>query len=503
MATGHVFVTRGNITRLKVDAWVLPTDRDVRIEDSWFSAAFTRDRVTQAISAGALEDFRAEREFAVALPVEPGAPTPVLTAVPYEGSAGFEGLRARVLAGLGRAAEVAKAGGSRRPLIATPAFGVRGGGANLQRGEVIAGILAAAGEAAQSHEVDVVVCLQRDVDHALAQKARLAAWETAPPIPAAQLETVRRLADLIADGTLVPFMGSGVSASAGLPTWLELLDLLASDLPGRPDKKDWFKKLSALDQAHIVRGDRGKREFGEAVARHTTATRYGLAPMLLAALPTREAVTLNYDQLYEFASGDAGHTTAVLPIEPLSGSQRWLLKMHGCVTRPESIVLTRADYIDFRSDGATSASLAKAILMTKHLLFVGFGLADDHFHELVHEVGKTWTGQGAFGTALVLGDAPGHRAVWGDRITFESFTAPSLDEAARDLEIFLDVLGAHATGTDSFVLDERYDSQISDRERAAKQRFVEFMRGHMAELDGTVIGRSLVDLQRRLGGGDH
>ena len=176
--------------------------------------------------------------------------------------------------------------------------------------------------------------------------------------------------------------------------------------------------------------------------------------------------------------------------------------MHGCVTRPESIVLTRADYIDFRSDGATSASLAKAILMTKHLLFVGFGLADDHFHELVHEVGKTWTGQGGFGTALVLGDAPGHRAVWGDRITFESFTGSSLDEAARDLEIFLDVLGAHATETDSFVLDERYDSQIDDRERAAKQRFVEFMRGHIAELDGTVIGKRLRKLQHRLGGGD-
>ena len=82
----------------------------------------------QAISAGDLDDLRAEREFAVALPFEPGAPTPVLTAVPYEGSPGFEGLRAGVMAGMGRAAEVAKAGGSPHPLIATPAFGVRGGG---------------------------------------------------------------------------------------------------------------------------------------------------------------------------------------------------------------------------------------------------------------------------------------------------------------------------------------------------------------------------------------
>ena len=85
MATGHVFVTRGNITRMKVDAWVLPTDRDVRIEDSWFSAASTRDRVAQADSTGDLKDLRAEREFAVPLPIEPGAPAPVLTAVPTKG----------------------------------------------------------------------------------------------------------------------------------------------------------------------------------------------------------------------------------------------------------------------------------------------------------------------------------------------------------------------------------------------------------------------------------
>ena len=48
--------------------------------------------------------------------------------------------------------------------------------------------------------------------------------------------------------------------------------------------------------------------------------------MLLAALPTREAVTLNYDQRYEFASGDAPRPSEVLPLEPLKGSKRWLLK---------------------------------------------------------------------------------------------------------------------------------------------------------------------------------
>ena len=501
MSTGHVFVTRGNITRLAVDAWVLPTDRTVSIRDSWFSKTFTRERVRRADQAGQLADFRAENVRAVALPSEDGLPTPVLTAVPYEGSPGFAALKERLEAGLRVAAEAAKAKSTERPIVATPAFGVGVGGADRKRGEVIAGILQIADQIAESHQVDVVVCLRQDVDHALAQRARLAKWESSSaPLAAPHMEDVRRLAALIEQGRLVPFMGSGVSATAGLPSWGELLELLAADLPDKPDPKGWFQSLSALDQAHVVRGDRNKADFGEAVARHTTAHRYGLAPILLAALPTQEAVTLNYDQLYEMASEDAGHATAILPFEPLEGSQRWLLKMHGCVSRPESIVLTRGDYIDFRSEGATASSLAKAILMTKHLLFAGFGLSDDHFHDIVHDVGKSWKDPGSFGTALVLGPALGHRAVWGDRISFVSFTEGSRAQQARSLEVFLDVLGAYATRSEAFVMDERYDSEISPGERAAKGHLQEFLTLHGQEMEGTVIGRELTALRERLGG---
>lgn len=500
MSTGHVFVTRGNITRLAVDAWVLPTDRTVSIRDSWFSKTFTRDRVQKADQTGHLADFRAEQVLAVALPSKGGLPTPVLTAVPYEGSRGFAALKERLEAGLSVAAEAAKAKSPERPIIATPAFGVRGGGADRKRGEVIAGILQIADQIAESHQVDVVVCLRQDVDHALAQRARRAQWESSAPLAAPHMEEVRRLVKLIEQGLLVPFMGSGVSATAGLPSWGKLLELLAADLPDQPDPKGWFNELSALDQAHVVRGDRDKTDFGKAVARHTTAHRYGLAPILLAALPTREAVTLNYDQLYEMASEDAGQPTAILPFDPLKDSQRWLLKMHGCVSKPESIVLTRGDYIDFRSEGATASSLAKAILMTKHLLFAGFGLADDHFHEIVHDVGKSWKDQESFGTALVLGPALGHRAVWGDRIGFVSFTEGSRARQARSLEVFLDVLGAYATRSEAFVMDERYDSEISPEERAAKGHLQEFLRRHGREMEETVIGRELTDLRKRLGG---
>lgn len=58
---------------------------------------------------------------------------------------------------------------------------------------------------------------------------------------------------------------------------------------------------------------------------------YSLAHGLLASLHTREAVTTNYDSLYETATRTANRTCAVLPYEPVLDQHRWLLKLHGTV----------------------------------------------------------------------------------------------------------------------------------------------------------------------------
>lgn len=74
---------------------------------------------------------------------------------------------------------------------------------------------------------------------------------------------------------------------------------------------------------------------------------------LLQALPGVEAVTTNYDTLYERAVIAAGKSISVLPYQDTKGTtasrkSKWLLKMHGCVSRPQDIVLTREDYIRYK-----------------------------------------------------------------------------------------------------------------------------------------------------------
>jgi hypothetical protein len=110
--------------------------------------------------------------------------------------------------------------------------------------------------------------------------------------------------------------------------------------------------------------------------------RYGLAPALLTAIDSEQALTLNYDRLFETAPEDAGAPRSVIPGGHEGEHERWLLKVHGTVDDPASIVLTRDDYLGFDSSRLALSSIVKATLATRHLLFVGFGLADDHFHEI-------------------------------------------------------------------------------------------------------------------------
>ncbi len=140
-----------------------------------------------------------------------------------------------------------------------------------------------------------------------------------------------------------------------------------------------FESLSLLDRARIVercsytcifhgtvlllmifvchdsRLVRTGKSLGPAVAECLTSDFHSVGHSLLATMPCDEAVTTNYDRLFEQASDccDPG-TLSVLPMNPRSHAPRWLLKMHGCVSQPEDIVLTRKDYIRYAE---TSAAL--------------------------------------------------------------------------------------------------------------------------------------------------
>ena len=121
---------------------------------------------------------------------------------------------------------------------------------------------------------------------------------------------------------------------AGLPSWQTLLDNLILGHGYTAADLAQLHKLDVRDQAAII----AKRydspgEYQRALAAEITEERHSLAHGLLASLGVGEAVTTNYDRIYELAVETAGRDLAVLPYEPVIGQQQWLLKLHGSLER--------------------------------------------------------------------------------------------------------------------------------------------------------------------------
>jgi hypothetical protein len=121
-------------------------------------------------------------------------------------------------------------------------------------------------------------------------------------------------------------------------------------------------QLDYLDQASVIERRMGGHEnLVKEVERMLAVGTYSVACCLLAGLPVHEVflffmivwkyniflmiltqvVTTNYNEMFEYASASIGLNCAVLPYNPVPGKDRWILKMHGCVSHPEDIVLTR------------------------------------------------------------------------------------------------------------------------------------------------------------------
>lgn len=506
----HVFVVPGDVTRLAADSWLLPTDRTIDVQSGWLESVEGLQVALDGLGDQA-SVFRAGIAQALVLPDWPKtSPVPVLVAVPYHGVDNAECIIGPLDEGLRLAAAAAHSRVGLRchtaqrglPLVALPFFGSAGGGGDWLKGELIRTVLDVAAAVAAATEVDVVLVLRNESALAQAHALRRAdprAWQDLDPD---LVDRARTLAEHARSGRLVPFIGAGVSATAGVPLWKDLVRKLSKDLPRC--EKQALEHLDMLDQGNVVRGlFRNRARFTKEVARLTSVERYGLAPALLAGLPTREAVTLNYDDLYEKAAEAMGRKPAVLPEQAVGEDGRWLLKLHGTVDDPGSIVLTRDDYLGYGRGREALSALAKAMLLTRHLLFVGFGLEDDHFQALmydVHEVlpphrrHKRW-----LGTAVMLSTTPLQRRMWDKDLDLVPVGGFDVPHQARRLEIFLDCLLAHADQGLSFFLDDRYLPRLTPSEQRLRERLLAVAHETSPAERDTPAWGPVADLLRSLG----
>jgi hypothetical protein len=513
---GHVFIAPGDVRRLACDAWLVPASRKARPEhflpEHWKQLKPDFDWPVPDDGDGWWRFQR--RVFRVENQPE-DEPQAWVVNVSYAAESGedrdtFYRTSVRqaldtVLATLGPGTRPRH--GRAVPLLALPFLGGGWGMRMVERGPLLRDLLTLIHEALEriEHTVDVALVTLGTAQFAAAQHARLELGYGWPGLDAGLQKQACRLADLAGGGHLALFLGAGVGVGAGLPTWEQMLEALARehDLPDEvvsyltDTRRDILDRTTYLEA--LVGGPAVLREgLTKLLGRYH---HYALSHALLAGLPVREVITTNYDQLFEWAwdaaasepRADGGQAlarkTAVIPYHWAAGHQRWLLKLHACVSCPESIVLTRASYIRYSEEWAALEGLLQAMLLTRHMLFVGFSLKDPNFIRIldaVRRIGHQEHGkpqQRAFGTALMLrGDPMFERLYEGDLqwLAMEAEAGDNGRQAARRLELFLDCLLAR-TRSPAYLLDEEFDSVLDEDERRLRDLLLPVARAAPAD----------------------
>jgi hypothetical protein len=348
-------------------------------------------------------------------------------------------------------------------------IGAGAGGGAEKAGEIVNHLLPALYKYADSNAIDIALVMNDGAQYAAAQAVRsqLMGERAWAGLEQGICRKIDHLADLANRQELVLFLGAGISQAAGLPSWNDLLkDLAGQQLASDPD----FDGLSQIDRALVIQKRLFQSQgFRMAVAGRLCARHYSLAHGLLAALPTLEVVTTNYDTLFEAASEAIGKSVEVLPYQSVTGKNRWLLKLHGCISRPDQIVLTRQDYLRYDVERGALAGLVQGLLITRHMLFVGFSMSDDNFHRIADEVRRA-VGREPFGTCLSVAGSPLLREVWEKELDWIELGHPgggssrpvgSVPHSSRHLEILLDRLAAKTVSLADHLFDSKYEATLS------------------------------------------
>jgi len=185
---------------------------------------------------------------------------------------------------------------------------------------------------------------------------------------------------------------------ARFPSWPMLIERMRdSTLAESADETEqrvlsrFFADHNQLDAAQLFRlqvGEDGYRRFldEQFQTRPEDADRLTPSHEALVRLPVPTLFTTNYDRLIELAFARWQRPLAVSsrPHEFLAqqakAPERHLVKLHGTIERPETIVLTRDDYARSRRERAEMfAHLAQQVRFAT-FVFIGFSLADPNFN---------------------------------------------------------------------------------------------------------------------------
>jgi CheY-like chemotaxis protein len=201
------------------------------------------------------------------------------------------------------------------------------------------------------------------------------------------IANLKELSVAIANQEAVFFIGAGLSAISGAPTWEDLIYPLKKAL-SPPTKES-----NPLLIAQFFRNQHGDHKlFSHLRSVLSSAKLYpSNAHDILCSLPINVFFTTNYDCLLESTFRMLGRSTHVITNDKElalwdENREVQLVKIHGDLDHTSSIVLTEEDYDRFLQQNAGIQRKLIEIFTYRTVIFVGYSLRDPNISLIYNKV---------------------------------------------------------------------------------------------------------------------
>ncbi len=219
------------------------------------------------------------------------------------------------------------------------------------------------------------------------------------------ITSVREIKKAQENNQLVIFVGAGVSKNSGVPTWWELIKKFAKEIGYDKCTNCNEKKKDCQNNECKKRYDFTQEEFlripeyyyqkykGECEKYYNLiqdTLRGGSGSNLIDDeifnLLPHHIITTNYDSLLEdsIAINSRLYTVVARDSDLLSkASEHYIIKMHGDLNLPETIVLKESDYIDYEQKHPLISTFIRSLLVNHTFVFLGYSLNDYNLNLII------------------------------------------------------------------------------------------------------------------------
>ncbi|MGL5527974.1 MAG: SIR2 family protein [Plesiomonas shigelloides] len=214
------------------------------------------------------------------------------------------------------------------------------------------------------------------------------------------LEVPKPLQDSIIDGTLIVFVGAGLSINHGLPDWKSILIKTLKENEEYISKaenyaialeSDIMTPLEVLDKIK-----EHKKIIYTSFERQLNPNGKNSEIHSLLGKITSRFITTNFDSLIEHNSGISNIITheSDYNLSKIDNDNNYVIKIHGDISRIDKCVIFTEQYKElYCGEKLTTFQLKK--LLSKHcFMFVGFSFNDPYVKELFNSINEMMNGFG-------------------------------------------------------------------------------------------------------------